>query len=82
MILPAQCEDIIKIAKKLPEKSIVVVIGCAWGRKTWCWLEGLTEGSTLITIDVFMLDEKKGKHKKDNNRHIKILLLIKLWITG
>jgi hypothetical protein len=64
MIMPSQCEDIIKIAKKLPPKSTVVEIGCAWGKSTWCWLEGFPEESRLITIDVFMLDNKKGKHKK------------------
>ena len=63
MILTPQCEDIIKIAKQLPENSTVIEIGCAWGKSTWCWIEGLPKGSTLITIDVFMLDEKKGKHK-------------------
>lgn len=64
MIMPSQCEDIIKIAKNLPPKSTVVEIGCAWGKSTWCWIEGLPAGSTLISIDIFMLDSKKGKHRK------------------
>lgn len=64
MIMPAQCEDIIKIAKSLPANSTVIEIGCAWGKSTWCWFEGLPENTKLITIDIFSLDTRKTKHIK------------------
>lgn len=69
MIGSVQCEHIIELASKVPEGGRVIEIGCAWGRSTWAWMQGLPAGCTLTTIDLFMLDEFRGKHTKRQQRH-------------
>ena len=66
-IFPSQMNHIRRIAASLPKGSNVLEIGCAWGRSTWCWLDGLPEGSTLTVVDPFLFGYdglRIGKHKK------------------
>jgi len=63
-IFQSQIDQIQELAKTLPPNANVLEIGCAWGRSTWCWLNALPEGSTLTTVDIFMFDNRPGKHTK------------------
>jgi len=67
-IFQSQIEQIQELARTLPPNSNVLEIGCAWGRSTWCWLNALPEGSSLTVVDIFMFDNRKGKHTKRMHR--------------
>jgi len=55
-----QCQQITDIAKSIPKGSTVIEIGCAFGRSTWAWMQGLPAGTRLISIDPFEDDKHKA----------------------
>ena len=63
-IFQSQINEIQYLAQTLPKNANVLEIGCAWGRSTWCWLNALPEGSSLTVVDMFVFDNRPGKHTK------------------
>lgn len=81
-----QAEHIKLLANSLPLNAQVLEIGCAWGRSTWCWLDGLPNDASLTVVDPFLIGSGKGKkwhceHQKERWNHKTINKIMKYWVA-
>lgn len=54
-------DNLMALARTLPENSKVLEIGCAWGGSTWALLDSLPKGCELHVCDTFGMNDPRLK---------------------